>query len=97
MPYGICSATWMVQFTSRVLHVVPLIFYLLAYFGLLLSPLVEISVCSCSQIIQIYVCKMIGRDELLIARVNLDLFLLGVLICPKIGCGSFHLDCILPL
>ena len=44
----------------------PMMIYCLAYCELLLFSLVGLTVCSCSRIIQIYVCRLIGRDELLI-------------------------------
>ena len=50
-----------------------------------------LTVCGCRQIIQIYVCKMMGGDEVLIYGVDLDLLLLDVVICPTIEGGSFHL------
>ena len=94
IPYGICSAPWLVRCTSRFLHVVPMMFYLLAYRGLLLLSLAGLLVCGCSQIILIYVCKMIGRVELLISGVDSDLWFIAVLICPTSGGGSFYLRCI---
>ena len=70
MPYGICSVPYLVQCNSRLLHMVPMMFYLLDYFGLLLFSMVGISVCSCSQILQIYACTMVGGDELFISGVD---------------------------
>ena len=81
----------MVRCTSRVLHVVPIMSSLFYYCGLLLLSLVELAVCGCSQIIQIYVCKLIGGDEVLIYQVDSDLLLLAVVICPTIWGGRFHL------
>ena len=83
----------MVICTIRVLHVVPMMFYLLAYFGLLLLSLVEIEVCGCNRILQIYTCKLIGGDELLIAWVNLDWFFPAAVIFPTIGYRSLYLFC----
>ena len=51
IPYGIFSDTWLVQCTSRILHVVPLMSYLLAYCLLLLLSLVGLVVCGCIQTI----------------------------------------------
>ena len=66
MPYGVYSVSWMEQCTSRILHVLPMILYNFAYFGLLLLPLVGIVVCGFSQILRICVCSLIGGDQLLI-------------------------------
>ena len=74
----------MVRCTSRVLHVVPMMSYIFSYCVLLLYSLVGLIVCGCRQIIQIYVCKMMGGDEVLIYGVDLDLLLLDVVICPTI-------------
>ena len=60
--YGICGAPWMFLCTSWVIHVVPMIFYLLAYWGVLILSLVGILVCSFSQILQIYAFKQMGGD-----------------------------------
>ena len=49
MNYHICSASWLVQYIRWVLHVVPIMLYLSAYFELLLFSLVGIVVCGCSQ------------------------------------------------
>ena len=48
---GIIPYTWLVQCTSRILHVVPLMSYLLAYCLLLLLSLVGLAVCGCIQTI----------------------------------------------
>ena len=69
----------------------------LAYCELLLLSLVGIVVCGCSQIIQIYVCKLIGGDKFLIYGLDSDLLFLDVVICNTIGGGSFHLNIIVPL
>ena len=69
----------------------------LAFCGLLILSLVGPSVCGCSRIIQIYTCNLIGREESLIDRVYLDLLLLPVVICPKIGSGILYLGCIVIL
>ena len=47
--------------------------------------------CSCIQILQIYGCKMIGGDELLVSGVDPELLLLAVVICIAIGGGSCHI------
>ena len=80
--YGICGAPWMFLCTSWVIHVVPMVFCLLAYCGLLTLSLVGILVCSCSQILQIFMCKLIGGNQLLVSVVDSDLSLLEVVICP---------------
>ena len=72
MPYSIFSYQCMVRCTSWVLHVVPMMSYLLGYCELLLFSLVGIAVCCCSQILQRYVCNLIGGDEFLIALVDSD-------------------------
>ena len=97
MPYGICSAPWLVRCNRHILHVVPMLFYLLYCCGLLILSLVGIAVCVCSQILQIYVCKLIVGEELFIAGMDSDLLLFVVLICPTIGGGIFHLRYIVPL
>ena len=91
MPYGIFSDLWLLLCTIRVIHVVPILFNLLAYCGLLLFYLVRIELGGCSQILQIYVCKLIGGDELLISGFYSYLFFIAVVICPTIGGGSFYL------
>ena len=91
MSYGICSAPFLVLCTKRVLHVVPMMFYIFYYFGLLLLTLVGLAVRGCSQSTQIYVCKLIGGDEFLIEGVDSDLLLPAVLNCTSIVGGFFHL------
>ena len=91
MTYAICSAPWMFQCTSLVLHVVHMMSYILAYWELLLFFMVGLAMCVYSQIIQRYVCKLIVGDEILIAGVYSELLLFDVVICPTIGGGSFHL------
>ena len=54
-------------------------------------------VCSFNQTIHIYVCKLMGGGEVLISGVGSYLFLLAIVICPKIGDGSLHLHCIVLL
>ena len=66
MPYGIFSVPLLVLRTIRILHIVPMMLYVLAYFELLFLSLVGLTVCSCSIIIQICICRMIGGDEFLI-------------------------------
>ena len=66
MPYGIYSVPWMVTYTSRFLHVVPRMIYFLSYCKLLFLSLAGLMVCGFNQILQIYVCRLIGGDELLI-------------------------------
>ena len=56
-----------------------------------------ISLCGCSQILQIYACKLIVGDELLIVGVDLYLLLLDVVISPTIGVESFYIHLIVPL
>ena len=68
--------------------------YILAYCELLLLSLVGIAVCGCIQNLHRYVCKLIGSDEVLVVRVDSELFLLAVVTCHTIGGGSFHLHCI---
>ena len=97
MNYGICSAPWMVQCTSRVLHVVSTMPYLFAYCALLLLYLVGLLVCSFNQTIHIYVCKLMGGYEVLISGVSSYLFFLAVVICPTIGDGSLNLHYIVLL
>ena len=70
IPYGICSDPWLVQYTNWVLHVVPMMFYPLAYFVLLILSLMGLVLCGCSQILQICGCNLIGGDELFIVGVN---------------------------
>ena len=72
MPYSIFSSPCLVRCTSRVLHVVSMMSYLLGYCELLLLSLVGIAVCCCSQILQRYVCNLICGDEFLIALVDSD-------------------------
>ena len=84
MPYVIFSDPWLVRCTIRILRVVPMMSYILAYCVLLILSLVGIEVCCCSQILQIFVCKLIGGDEFLNLGVYSDLFLLAVVICPTI-------------
>ena len=97
MPYIICSAPFMVQYTMRIIHVVPMMLYPLAYCGLLFFSLVGLVVCSCSQILQIYVCKMIVGYEFLIVGVDSELLSISVVTCLTIGGESFHIVCIVAL
>ena len=85
------------QCTRLILHVVPMMFYILAYFVLLVFSLMGILLCSCSQIIQIYACTLIGWDELFIDRLYLYLSLLDVFVCTMIGGGILYLRCKVPL
>ena len=49
-------------FNSRLLRVVPIILYRLAYCGLLFSSLVGITVCGCNIILQICGCRLIDGE-----------------------------------
>ena len=84
MPYVIYSAPWLVWCTSRFLHVVPMIPYLLAYCVLILLSLAGIAVCGCSQILQRYMCDLIGGYELSIAGLDLVFLLISLVICTTI-------------
>ena len=53
MSYGICSAPLLFLCTKQVLHVVPIMFYIFSYFGLLFLTLVGLAVRGCSQSPQI--------------------------------------------
>ena len=86
---GICSDPLLVLCTKQVLHVVPIMFYIFSYFGLLFLTLVGLAVRGCSQSPQIYVCKLIGGDELLIDRLDSDLLLPAVLNRTSIVGGFF--------
>ena len=97
MPNVICSFPWLVQCTIRILRVVPMMLYHLAYFGLILFSLVGLEACGCSQIIQICACRLIGGDEFLIAWADLYWLLTAVLIFLTIGYVSLYLCCIFPL
>ena len=97
MTYGICSVLWMVQCTRNIIHVVIMMIYCLAYYGLLLLFLVGIAVFSCSQIIQICACRLIGGDELLIWWAYLDWLFPGVVIRPTFLGRSIYLLCTAPL
>ena len=68
-----------------------MMFFSFSYYGLLLLSLVGIELCGCSQILQIYVCKLIVGDEFLIDGVDSDLLLLAVVICTAIVGGLFYL------
>ena len=97
MPYGICIVPLLVLFNRRLLHVVPMMIYCLAYFELILLSLVGLTVCGCNQIIQICGCWLIGGKKLLIFWANLDWLLPAVVICPTIGGSIIYLRCIVPL
>ena len=97
MPHGICIIPWIIQCTRRILHVVPIMLYWLAFCGWLILYLVVLAVSSCSQILQICACKLIGGDEFLISLVDLYWLLPAVVICPAIVGVSFYLRCIVPL
>ena len=97
MPHGICSDPCLVRCTSWFLHVVPMMFYPLAYCGSLIFSLVRLAVCGCNQILQIYVCKMIVGYEFLIVGVDSELLLISVVTCLTIGGESFHIVCIVAL
>ena len=96
MPHVICSAPWLVQFTIRVLHVVPRILHPLAYCESLLFTMVGIVVCICNQTIHRYVCMPICGDGLFIVRVDLCLLLLAGAFYPTVGGGSLYIHCIIP-
>ena len=87
----------MFQCTSRVIHEVPIMSYLLDYCGLLLFSLMGIAVCGCSWILRRYVCKMIGGNKLLVNRVYSYLLLIPAVTYPTFGSGSFHIHCIVLL
>ena len=97
MPYGIFSVTWMVLCNNRLLHVVPMILYILAYCDLIFLSLVGLTLCGCNQILQICACGLIGGDKFLILCVYLYRLLPASVICPTIGGGSIYLRCIVPL
>ena len=97
MAFVICSVPYLVRCTSRFLHIVPMMFYILDYCVLLIMSLVGLVVCSCSQILQIYVCKMIVGYEFLIVGVDSELLLISVVTCPTVGGESFHIVCIVAL
>ena len=97
MNYGICSDSWLFWCTIQVLHLVPMMQYILHYFGLLFLYLVEIAVWDWNQNLHRYICKLIGGYEVLIAGVYLELLLLAVKIFPTIGGGSLCIHCIFPL
>ena len=95
MLYGICSATWLVRFASRVLFVVPMMPYLFSYCELLLLYIVGLVVYSSNQNLHRYVCKLISGDDVFIIRSYSDLLFLDVVvICTTILGGCFHLHCI---
>ena len=87
----------MVLCSIWVIHVVPMMYYLLEYCGLLLLSLVGLAVCGCIQNIQRYLCKLIVGDYFLIDVLYSYLWLISVVICTTIGGGIFHLRCIVPL
>ena len=62
MHYGICSVSLMVLCTIRLLRVVTMLLYCLAYCELPLLSLVGIMVCGCNLMLQICGCRMIGRE-----------------------------------
>ena len=66
MPYGICIVLFLILCNRRLLHVVSMMIYRLAYCELLFLSLVVITLYSCNQIILIYVYSLIGGYELLI-------------------------------
>ena len=84
MLYVICSVPYLVLCTSRNLHVVPMMLYLLDYRELLFLYLVWLTVCSCNRIIQICGCRLIGGEELLIFWADLDWLLPHVETCTRI-------------
>ena len=91
IPYGICSGTFLVLCTIRLLHVVLMILYSLDYSKLLILPLVGLTVYSCNRILQICGFRLIGGEEFLIVSVNLDYLLPAVVICLTIEYGSRYL------
>ena len=97
MPCGICSVPCLVRCTSQIIYVFPFMLYLLDYCELLLLSLVGPAVCSCRQIIQIYMCKLIGGDEFFITGVYFYELFLALAICPTIIGGSIYLRCIVLL
>ena len=76
MSYGICSVPFLVQCTSRILNLVPIMRGLLAYYELLIVSPVGLTVCGWNQILQIWGYRLIGGEAFLIFWVNLDWFFL---------------------
>ena len=76
---------------------VPMMSYLLEYCELPLLYPVGLAVFGCSQILQRYVCKLIGGDGVLIYVVYSYLLLLDIIICHTIGGGSIHINFIVTL
>ena len=97
MPYKIFSVPLLVLCTRLILHVLPIILYLLAYCDLLFLSLVGITVCGCNQILQICGCRLIIGEEFLVVWDNLYWFLPVVAICPTIEGGSIYLHFIFPI
>ena len=62
MPYGIYTASCLVQYISRVLNVVTSMLYPLEYYESLLFSLVGPVVCGCNKTLHRYVCMTIGGD-----------------------------------
>ena len=97
MPYDIRSIPCLIWCTSRLLHVVPVMLYNLAYCGLLILSLVGLVLCGCSQILQTCECNIIGGNELSYALTDLDTLLSDVVIYPTIGGRSLYLRFIVAL
>ena len=68
-----------------------MMFFSFSYYALLLLSLVGLAVHGCSQILQIYVCKLIIGDEFLIDELDSDLLLLAVVICTAIVGGFLNI------
>ena len=93
MPYGICSVPFMVLFTRRLLHVVTMMSYSLAYCEPLFLSLVGLMLCGCNLILKICGCRLIGEEDFMIFWENLDWLLPAVVICTTIEIWSLYLRC----
>ena len=81
MPYGIYIIPLLIPCNRRLIHEVPMTLYSFYYFERLFLSLVGLTVCGCNRIIQIFGCRLIGGEELLIVWENLDWLLPAVVIC----------------
>ena len=93
MPYGICGVPFLVQCTSHLLRVVPMMCGRLACYELLLVSQTGLTVCGLNQIIQICGYRLIGGEDFLIVLSTLGWFLLAVKVCSTVEDESILIFC----
>ena len=97
MHNGICSVPLLFCYTSRLLHVVPMVRDPLLYYEWLILSQVGLTVFGWYKFIQICGHRMIGEEEFLIALSNLGLLLPIVIVYPIVEDEIIWISCTFPL